>query len=87
MNLMMTLQYLAPTLAIHLHDFGYSQTIIGLSYGIPAILYACTTPFVYILTQKIQKRGLILIGLIIIAIAMLMIGGSDFLDNIVSFNR
>jgi MFS family permease len=24
MNLMMTLQYLAPTLAIHLHDFGYS---------------------------------------------------------------
>jgi MFS family permease len=24
MNLMMTLQYLAPTLALHLHDFGYS---------------------------------------------------------------
>ena len=84
---MMTLQYLAPTLALHLHDFGYNQTIIGLSYGIPAILYACTTPFVYLLAQKMQKRGLMLIGLIVIAISMLMIGGSDFLDEIVNFNK
>jgi hypothetical protein len=34
-----------------------------------------------------QKRGLMLIGLIVIAISMLMIGGSDFLDDIVNFNK
>lgn len=34
-----------------------------------------------------QKRGLMLIGLLVIAISMLMVGGSDFLDDIVSFHR
>ena len=85
MTLMMSLQYMAPNLAIHLSNFGYSQTMIGLSYGIPAILYACTCPFVFILCRKIQKRGLIVIGLTVIQIAMLMVGGSDTLDDIQSF--
>ena len=75
---------MAPNLAIHLSDFGYSQTTIGLSYGIPAILYASTCPFVFILTQKMQKRGLIIVGLTVIQIAMLMIGGSDTLDDVLA---
>jgi hypothetical protein len=34
----------------------------------------------YLLTQKMQKRGVILIGFVQISFAMLMIGGSDIFD-------
>lgn len=50
-----------------------------MSYGIPAIMYAFTTPFMYLLTQRMRKRGVILIGYIFISVAMLMIGGSESL--------
>ena len=70
MILLMSIQYLAPTLAIHLHHFGYSAIVIGFSYAIPAILYACTCPFIYLLTQRMRKRGVMLIGFIMITLAM-----------------
>ena len=79
MMVLMSIQYIAPHLAINLHNFGYSEEQIGLAFGIPAILYVCTCPFMYLLTQKIQKRGIIIIGFIVITFAMLMIGGSDAL--------
>jgi len=60
-----------------LHNYGYSPLNIGFAFGIPAILYATTCPFIYLLTDKFKKRGLILIGFILITIAMLMIGGTD----------
>jgi len=62
---------------VHLHNFGYSASQIGIAYGIPAILYATTCPFMYLLTARMKKRGIILIGFILITISMLMIGGSD----------
>lgn len=79
MILLMSIQYLAPNLAIHLHHFGYSAIVIGCAYAIPAILYACTCPFIYLLTQRMKKRGVLLIGFIMITLAMQMIGGSDTL--------
>lgn len=45
-----SIQYLAPNLAIHLEKFGYTPEIIGCAYGIPAVLYALTCPFMYLLT-------------------------------------
>ena len=35
-----------------------------------------TCPFIFMLTRKIEKRGLILIGYLLVAFALLMIGGS-----------
>ena len=64
MILLMSIQYLAPNLAIHLHQYGYSPIVIGSAYAIPAILYATTCPFIYLLTQRMRKRGVILIGFI-----------------------
>ena len=75
--MMMSVQFVSPNLAIHLHDFGYSPSMIGAAYAIPAILYATSCPFMYLLTAKMQKRGIILIGFVMITIAMLMIGGSE----------
>lgn len=74
---MMSLQFLAPNLAVQLHNYGYTPLNIGFSFGIPAILYSMSCPFIYLLTDKFKKRGLILIGFILITVAMLMIGGTD----------
>lgn len=77
MLITMSMQYIAPTLSLELATYGYTPDQIAVSYGIPAILYATTCPFIYLLTQRIKKRGVIIVGFIIIAIAMTMIGGSD----------
>ena len=79
MFMMMSIQFLAPNLAIHLTFYGYSPEMIGCAYGIPAILYATSCPFMYLATQKLQKRGVIFLGFVQVTVAMLMIGGSDSL--------
>lgn len=79
MLITMSLQYIAPTLSLELQTYGYTPDQIAVSYGIPAILYATTCPFIYLLTQRIKKRGVILVGFVMIALANAMIGGSDSL--------
>lgn len=79
MFITMSLQYIAPTLSIELSNYGYTPDQIAVSYGIPAILYATTCPFIYLLTQKMKKRGVIVIGFVMISFANAMIGGSDSL--------
>lgn len=64
-------------MAIRLYDYGYSSLTIGIAFGIPAMIYAISCIFIYLLTSKLKKRGLILIGLILLTLAMLMIGGTD----------
>ena len=44
------------------------------------MLYASICPFVYLLTARMQKRGILVIGYVIIIFGQLMIGGSDMLD-------
>lgn len=76
----MSLQFLAPNLAVHIQSYGYSPTIVGISYGIPALLFALTCPFIYLITDRMRKRGLILIGWLFIVLALLMIGGTHLID-------
>lgn len=76
-TMMMSLQFLAPSLAVRLHSFGYTPAQVGLAYGIPAILYATTCPFIYLLTHYMQKRGLILAGYVFVFCAVLLIAGSS----------
>jgi len=78
MILMMAIQYLAPNMALHLQSFDYSPSEIGLCYAIPAVLYASTCPFVYLLTSRMKKRGVVMIGLLLITISMVLVGGSSF---------
>ena len=78
-TMMMSLQFLAPSLAVRLHSFGYTPAQVGLAYGIPAVLYATTCPFIYLLARYIQKRGLILTGYLFVFCAVLMIAGSPLI--------
>lgn len=81
MNLLMSLQFLAPNLAVHIKEYGFSTFTVGIAYGIPAMLFALTCPFIYILTERMRKRGLILIGWLVTTVAMLMIGGTKWIDG------
>ncbi len=54
--------FLQPILALHLEKFGYTASFIGLSFAIPTLIYAATSPLVYVLTSRIRKPGVILFG-------------------------
>lgn len=41
-------------------------------------MYAATCPFVYLLTGKMNKRGIIVIGFLVTVIGLLFIGGSQW---------
>ena len=77
MFLLMGLQYLGPNLTIYLVSFGYTPDQAGLFFAIPGVIYAGTSPFMYLLTGMMTKRGIMLFGFFIMATGMLMIGGSD----------
>lgn len=81
MNLLMSLQFLAPNLAVHIKEYGFSTFTVGIAYGIPAMLFALTCPFIYMLTERMRKRGLILIGWMMITMALLMIGGTSWIKG------
>lgn len=61
---------------MHFSSFGYSAIFIGCSFALPTLIYAVTSPLIYILTAKIKKTGVILIGYNVIFIAFLFIGPS-----------
>ena len=65
-----------PTLALHLQEYGYEAVFIGFSFAIPTLIYASTTPIVYVITGKMKKQGVIFLGYCIICMAMLLIGPS-----------
>ena len=77
----MSLQFLAPNLAVHIASYGYSAEVVGVSYGIPGILFAITCPFVHKLTQRVERRGVILVGWMMIILAMLMLGGTNWIPG------
>ena len=78
----MTFQYVAPNISIHLVSFGFTPSEIAVTFGLPAILYACFCPFIFILTKYIKKRGLMIIAFLVIVIALLMIASSELLPFI-----
>jgi len=63
--------FLQPILALHLEKFGYTASFIGLSFAIPTLIYAATSPLVYVLTSKIRKSGVIFIGYAILTMGTL----------------
>ena len=74
-----SITFLQPTLALHLERYGYKAVFIGFSFAIPTLIYAATSPLIYVMTSKIRKTGVILIGYTLIAIGLFLIGPSKIL--------
>ena len=73
---MISLNFLAPSAAIHFKTFGFSPVFIGFAFAIPAICYALTAPLLYLLTDKLPKRAVMLLGIILCAVGMFFVGTS-----------
>jgi len=66
-------------LALHLEKFGYNAVYIGFSFAIPTLIYASTSPLIYVMTSKMRKPGVIFIGYSILTIGMFLVGPSKLL--------
>lgn len=75
----MTVTFLQPTLAVKLHDSGYSEVFIGASFAIPTLIYAASSPLIYMLTSKMRKSGVIFLGYFVISTGMFLVGPSQLL--------
>ena len=73
---MISLNFLAPSAAIHFKTYGFSPVFIGFAFAIPAICYALTAPLLYLLTDKLPKRAVMLLGIILCAVGMFFVGTS-----------
>ena len=76
-------QFLAPSLAIHLHQFGFSPTYIGLAFAVPGIVFAVLAPMIHKLTAIAPKRAVIIFGCLLTSLGMFFVGTSKSfgLDN------
>lgn len=74
-----SITFLQPTLALQLERYGYTGVFIGFSFAIPTLIYASTSPLIYIMTSKIRKTGVIFIGYLCITIGLFLIGPSKLL--------
>jgi MFS family permease len=74
-----TITSLQPTLALHLETFGYTAVFIGFSFAIPTLIYAATSPLIYILTSRFSKGAVILLGYLLTSLGMFLVGTSKLL--------
>ena len=74
-----SVQFLAPSLSLHLQNYGYTPDFISLCFCIPSILYASIAPFMYLLTSRMPKRFVIQLGITLMGFGMFFVGTSKLM--------
>ena len=74
-----SITFLQPTLALHLERYGYKAVFIGFSFAIPTLIYASTSPLIYVMTSKMRKTGVIFCGYLFVCVGLFLIGPSKIL--------
>ena len=59
--------------------YGFSPAFIGVCFAVPGIIYAALSPLMYLFTERLPKRAVILIGIILMSIGMFFVGTSKSL--------
>ena len=59
--------------------FGFSPSFIGICFAVPGVIYAALAPIMYLLTERMPKRLVIVIGTLICAVGMFFVGTSKSL--------
>lgn len=62
MNILGTLMFLQPTMAIFIKSHGFSDDMVALNMGLMALSYGLSAPFIYILSGYMEKRGIMFLG-------------------------
>lgn len=71
-----SIQFFAPTYSVHMVKYGFSPAFIGLSFAVPGVIYAGLSPIMYLFTEKLPKRAVILLGILLMSIGMFFVGTS-----------
>ena len=59
--------------------YGFSPAFIGVCFAVPGIIYAALSPLMYLFTERLPKRAVILIGILMMSIGMFFVGTSKSL--------
>ena len=59
--------------------YGFSPVFIGLAFAVPAIVYAVLAPLLYLFTERLPKRAVILLGVLLMSLGMFFVGTSKSL--------
>lgn len=62
-----------------MESLGYTPLVIGFTFAVPTLIYASTTPLIYILTNKLKKSFVIIIGYFLMALGTLLVGTAKIL--------
>ena len=62
-----------------MHKYGFSPAFIGVCFAVPGVIYAALSPIMYLFTERLPKRAVILIGIVAMAIGMFFVGTSKTL--------
>ena len=77
--MMIALNFSAPSLAVYLKTYGFSPVFIGVCFAVPAVTYAIIAPLLYIFTDRMPKRAVMLIGIFTLSIGVFFVGTSKSL--------
>ena len=58
--------------------YGFSPAFIGLCFAIPGIIYAALSPLMYLMTERMPKRAVMIIGIFMLSIGMFCVGTSKY---------
>ena len=72
-------QFLAPSFAVHMKAFGFSPSFIGICFAVPGVFYASLAPIMYLFTERMPKRAVIILGALLLAVGMFFVGTSKSL--------
>ena len=59
--------------------FGFSPSFIGICFAVPGVIYAALAPIMYLFTERMPKRLVIVLGTLICAVGMFFVGTSKSL--------
>ena len=71
---------MAPAFSVHMQKYGFTPGFIGICFAIPGVIYAALSPLMYLFTQKLPKRAVIMIGIILMSIGIFFVGTSKTLS-------
>jgi len=74
-----SIQFMAPAFSVHMQKYGFSPAFIGCCFAVPGIIYAALSPLMYLFTDRLPKRAVILIGIVLMSIGMFFVGTSKSL--------
>ena len=74
-----SIQFMAPSASVHLTKYGFSPSFTALCFAVPGVVYAALSPVMYLFTERLPKRAVILLGILLMSVGMFFVGTSKTL--------